>query len=126
TSSRRARRAAPARSRRRAARARSRRRGRRRRASPPRRAQRAKVVIDLLEHVVRDDRGTRSLRCFCDVELAYRYPLVTLEPGPQFAEEIGIQLAERDALQPAGEPGSRVVARLLRLPRADPRRWAGQ
>ena len=56
-----------------------------------RRAQRAHVVLDVLEHVVRDDRGMRSLRCSCDVELAYRHPLVMLEPGPQLAEEMRIE-----------------------------------
>ena len=69
----------------------------------------------------------RSLRRFCDVEVAYRHPLVTLEPGPQLAEEMRIQLTEGDPLQPAGEPGRRVVARSrAHLERIVAKVWAGQ
>jgi hypothetical protein len=40
---------------------------------------------------------------------------------------MGIELAERDALQPAGEPGGRVVARSrAHLERIVAEVWAGQ
>jgi hypothetical protein len=52
---------------------------------------------------------------------------VIVEPGPQLAEEMEIELAERDALQPAGEPGRRVVARpRAHLERIVAQVWTGQ